>query len=275
MKWIVGAGAAGSLAALGSVTLVEVPKAPGGDAPQAEAGTPSVFRVPLAGAVPQTEAAMAEGDGAIVFCLPQLGPLSERCMTRQQILSRDDRPVDRATATTPRRMARVKMVHPTDFAEPERQVATCTAFASLKSDGWAPLTSADRADETRFLRYCGLMSVAKLATVARTSIFAPEGITAEELASVPDTDWPVFGEAKGEAPAIALDENTPRAWLADTPTLIIRLWDVAHADFDDDGEGERLVFLAARVRGGSAGFAGFSVLDADGKKIRLRPIKWL
>ncbi len=281
IKWIFGAGAAASVAAFGGVTLIDAPQAPDALPPappsmvgRAPVRAPNALEVRLVGAS-EKGAAIEEGIEAIRFCMPRLGPLSERCMTRAEVLSRADQPSDGVGPGGPKRLARVKMVHPTDFAEPERQVATCTVFANLKSKGWSPLTSADRVDETRFLRYCGLMSVARLAKVARTSIFTPEGLTADELAKVPGGDWPIFGERLGEdAPIVAADPDYPAVWKVDTPTLVMRLWDVAHADFDEDGEGERLVFIAARARGGSAGFAGFNLLDAEGDIIRLRPIKW-
>lgn len=234
--------------------------------------------VPLAptkaGNVPSTDASSEEARDAIEFCLPMVLPRSP-CLTRGAILALDDRPVDRLTADGVPRYAEVTLVHPTDYMEPERVVEGCKAFGRLKVEDWGPLTTAGRAQEARFERYCGLMALAEVAEVPRSSRFDGNGLSRAELEAVPVGQWPRLGEAAPKAPIFSQDdEANPRRWVGDTETLHLMVFDVAHADFDGDGLGERLLNIAGRARGGSAGFAGYYLLEQDDHGIGLRRVKW-
>ena len=212
--------------------------------------------------------------GDIRFCFPEILQGPAGCMAKRDLLGAADRVVDRITKEGLVRHATVKMVHPTDFTAPEKQVDSCPAYAALRGAGWTPLSSADRVDESRFIRFCGLLSMVRLASPARTTRFLPDGLSEREIAQVPAADWPTFGEPLDAGPVITADGEDPRRWQAESPTLRLVLQDVAHADFDGDGVGERLVFIAVRARGGSAGFAGYSLLEHEGDVIRLQPIRW-
>ena len=169
------------------------------------------------------------------------------------------------------------MVHPNEYSVPEREVTDCSQFGELSMEGWGGMTSADMADEAYFERYCGLQSIAKIAHAARTSAFDPAGLTESEIGEVPAQDWPTLApkEPERQAPNIHQAKDDARTWIAETTTLTMRVHDVALADFDDDGVGERLLFIAARARGGTAGFATYALLDHDeDDAIRLRMIRF-
>ena len=226
--------------------------------------------------VPLIPAAVHDLDGAageIEFCLPIVLPHTP-CMPRAAILGLDTRPVDRLTADGAPRFAEVMLVHPTDFKEPERVVRTCEVYASLTAEDWAPMTTAGMAAAARFERFCGLRALASVAEVPRTSRFGDGPMTEEEIKAVPAADWPRLGEAAVTEPIFSRAEKEPRSWSGDTETLLMTVRDIAHADFDGDGEGERLLNIAGRARGGSAGFSGYYILEHDQHGIGLRRVDW-
>jgi hypothetical protein len=211
--------------------------------------------------------------GEVRFCFPDVftdGP----CMPRTRLMRADDTPLARKAADGAARPAEVVLVHPEDLEKPEQAVRTCRVYAALKTEGWGPLSSADMANDAEFLRYCGLVALARIAEPARTSVFKGDALTLSELGAVPADDWPALGETKAAAPVLSADPSEARRFFGDTETLIMRITDVATADFDGDGVAERLVHIAARARGGSAGFATFALLVTDGKAVRMRPVRW-
>ncbi|WOI54107.1 hypothetical protein [Parvularcula sp. LCG005] len=265
--WMMGAGAATAVGAVGAVSLTDTSE------PPMQSLAP--MKVEMA-SPPPVAAAPAIRDFDTEFCLPDLGPGASGCMSRAQLLKMDDHPVDRVTPSGEPRRRKLTMVHPSDFAVPEREVLTCTDFGELKSEGWGGMTTADQADESYFVRYCGLRSIARLASPARTSKFDPAGLSKRELDTIPAKDWPTLAEEGGtpDEPVLRQSPDEPRAWLADSSTLTMRIHDVALADFDEDGEAERLIFLAGRARGGTSGFASYALLEhMGGDMIRIRRVQ--
>ena len=252
-------------------TVMAVPdgaERPHPDKTRAEPRPPLV--VPM---IPSAQHDLEGAEGKIEFCLPVVLPHTP-CLPRAAILGLDTRPVDRLTADGAPRFAEVMLIHPTDFKEPERVVRTCEVYARLTAEDWAPMTTAGMAAAARFERFCGLRALASVARVPRTSRFGNGLMTEEEIEAVPEGDWPRLGEAKMAKPIFAKASQDPRSWSGDTETLIMTVSDVAHADFDGDGEGERLLNVAGRARGGSAGFSGYYILEHDQHGIGLRRVDW-
>lgn len=272
------------LAAIATIKGVTPPSAPEADrlakdvieeaappvmTPEMPAERPD-FLVPL---VSLSGSPLHEEGSTIEFCLPLVFPKS-KCLTRDRILGLEDRPIDRLTAEGSPRFETLLMVHPTDFREPEREVRTCKVFARLKAQEWGPMTTAGMAAEARFERYCGLIALARHAQPARTSRFAEEGLTEAEIETVPGEAWPQLGEKFEFEPIFTRDGEDRRRWSGNSETLMLVVQDVAIADFDDDGVAERLLAVAGRARGGSAGFSSFMLLEHDEAGMGLRKIVW-
>jgi hypothetical protein len=281
-KWMIGAGAAGTLGAAGAMfgmgTPVPAPET--GSIADRPAETPAAVQsVAALDALPVAMSGMpdrgtADGaDASIQFCLEDTFALG-KCVSKGQLLRQEDRPTDRRMPDGQPRFVQLAMVHPDDFSVPEERVSTCAQYAELRAQGWGAMTTADMHDEQHYLRYCGLVSVARTATKARSSGFREAGLTKELLEAIPAADWPVFGEGSIEQPVITAGQADGRVFDADTGRLVMRVSDVSEADFDGDGEAERLVYLAARARGGTAGFAQFALVEMTGQGPRLRPIDW-
>ncbi|MEM6650421.1 MAG: hypothetical protein AAF603_09250, partial [Pseudomonadota bacterium] len=205
---------------------------------------------------------------------PQIIQNDMGCATQRELRAMKDQPVDRLTADGVTRPAKVILAHPTNFSLPEREVDTCSSYADLKAENWQPMTTVGMVDESRFIRYCGLLSIAPLADIPRTSQFQGSRLTETEIKTIPADQWPSLGETASEPPIITKDETTPRRWHLDTPTQIMILQDIAQADFDQDGEAEQLIYLAVRARGGSAGFVTYGLLEAEIDSVRLRMISF-
>lgn len=268
MKYVVAGFSVAAASTLGALTAInnQAPMALATDALEVALSAPAAPAAASAGATAQRSA-------DVEFCFPDAFA-EGLCVGQSELLARDDEPVTRKAADGAMRPAEVVLAHPDDFDKPEQAVRTCRVYASLKTEGWGPLTTADTANDAEFLRYCGLVALARQATPARTSRFAGAALTKAELAAIPATDWPQFGEGTGDAPVIRDDPAGPRQFTGDTETLMLRIIDVAIADFDGDGVAERLVYIAGRARGGTAGFATFAVLGTDGKAVRMRPVRW-
>ena len=221
----------------------------------------------------ESSGAIHEEGGDIEFCVPLVFP-EATCLTRDRILKLDGRPIDRLTPDGAPRFDKLLMVHPTDFREPEREVRTCEVFARLKSEEWGAMTTAGMATEARFERYCGLMALARVAQPARTSRLSDKGMTEAEIESVPGEAWPHFGERFSDSPIFSRDEKDERRWNGNTETLLMTVQDIAVADFDDDGFAERLLVVAGRARGGSAGFSSFMLFEHDDQGVGLRQVVW-
>ncbi|ADM08292.1 hypothetical protein PB2503_01057 [Parvularcula bermudensis HTCC2503] len=228
-----------------------------------------IFVVDLKADLPAAKAgAVGETEVEVTLCLPDTLP-GGACASRSSLLSSPPEPTDMLTADGQRRPVTASLVHPTDYEAPVRMVRTCEQFAELWAEGWGGLTTADRADEARFLRYCGLRRLAALAQPAERSRFdgTPLGALLED---VPEADWPTLPDERAMRPAITALEGTPPRWSAQSAALDMRITDIGHADFDDDGDGEHLLFLAGRMRGGTLGFSTFALLEntADGGRLR-------
>lgn len=231
------------------------------------------LEVTLVGALPDDRAAMV--DPELVFCLPDVLQGDNGCLTKKALLSMPPAPVNySAKARGQSGAMSVTMVHPTDFAEPEREVDDCESYSQLKRRNWGPMTTADGARESMFLRFCGLRSIALTARQAPSTPFSAAGLTRAELAAIKPVAWPSLGEPDDEAINFRRDDDDRRRWLGDRTREIGSLYDVALVDLDKDGEAERLLYVATRARGGTAGYAGFFVMDMTNRGPRVIPVVW-
>ncbi|MEM9234062.1 MAG: hypothetical protein AAGA69_07460 [Pseudomonadota bacterium] len=247
---------------------------PGGGAPVELPGDGAVRRSDLVvDLVTGTKAGVPEDGGDIRFCIPLVFP-DATCLPRDRIIALEDKPIDRLTVKGPPKYTSLMMVHPSDFTEPEREVRTCEVFGRLRADEWGPMTTRGQAAAATFERYCGLIALARVARTPRTSRFSEAGMTEAEIEAIPGEAWPVLGERLGLTPIFTRDAKEKRRWEGNTETLILSVYDVATADFDDDGFAERLLAVAGRARGGSAGFAQFMLVEHDDKGVGLRAVVW-
>lgn len=272
---IAGTGALGAAAVGGIATLTgnaepQSAFSPPGTTISVERPEPLKVSLTAKAAVPS--AGVVAGGADIEFCFPGVLP-GPACHDREAILALEDRPFDRAGSDGGPRFVNVEMAHPTDMDVADRSVSRCGEFAALRGEGWGAITNAGLAKEARFVRYCGLITMARLVEPARTTQFdGPMSI--DDLEAVPVDGWPSFGEQRPERPVLAADTEVPGRFEGQTSSLLFQIQGVAHGDFDKDGQGEQLLHIGVRVRGGSAGFGSFAILEKDAAGTRLRPVDW-
>lgn len=255
--------------------IEEAPEMEQGRGPlAASSNDPLLAREPLSlSLLPDPDLVSAEEADDIRFCFTAILP-HKRCATRADILAMDERPIDRLTADGSPRLVSVMLSHPTDYLQPDQDVRTCIVYAGLRAEGWQPLTQVAILAASHFERYCGLKGLASVAQIPRTTRFDQIGLKKAVLDSVPASHWPGFEDLPDSAPIISADESDTGSWMGNSETMIYRISDVAHADFDDDGEGERLLHIGLRARGGSFGYAQYFLLEHDSAGIGLRPVVW-
>ncbi len=286
-RWKYGGLVAGAAAVIGGVSTVVTGTdggAPLGVAPgvverasdAAPSSSPVADPLNVSFELPNTgdgTSSVASAADDVKFCFPRIVRTEDGCTSREALLSGEARPFDRSVATGEWRAVSLNMADPEDFAAPPEAIETCDGFIAARRKGMGAMSSADMVRESRFLEFCGLMSLARLAAPARFSRFSDDMLSQQDFSRIPETQWPALNDSFEEAPALKRSTEDPRLWQLEAPEVTARLHDIAHADFDDDGEGEILLYVTARARGGSAGFATYAIADyAAPSEVHLRPV---
>jgi hypothetical protein len=221
---------------------------------------------------------------AIQFCLTLKGT-GDECVTRKALLEERSKPLmkkrvalrtgDEQGADIP---MKVMMAHPTDYQAPSEEVRSCDTFNNKKQEGWGAITSVDMVDEQWFMARCGLYIMAEKADIFEATSFADGRLATDDLEALPLASWPVLGEAAEDMtlslhrPASNVTkQNNDRFWVARYGNMQTLVSEIAHADFDGDGEAEILSLMNARAVGGTARFSSYFLIEKSDDGVSLAP----
>lgn len=158
---------------------------------------------------------------------------------------------DRAVVTADGAPVRVALAHPTDARAPAETASTCAEYDSLIAEGWEAVTSADMRREEYFRRACGALDMLVKARPARRSHFLDGKAAPEDLVSMAATEATGFVETDASVPVevSAAGEGVWKLTIGQGETMV---YEIAHADFTGDGDGEILAYLSVGAAGGTA-----------------------
>ncbi|MEM9705187.1 MAG: hypothetical protein AAF850_03830 [Pseudomonadota bacterium] len=150
---------------------------------------------------------------------------------------------------------RLRLAHPTDFSRAPETVLTCSKYDRLTGEGWYAESSREMRREAYFMRAC--MAVRFLLTAAepKKSYFA-KGALSERDVEAMSNNPPLriaprnMDVAEIGAPNIEpLQDGLWRLQYSDQSAIV---QEISHADFNGDGVGDVLAFIAVTVREGTA-----------------------
>ncbi len=159
----------------------------------------------------------------------------------------------------------VTMSSPPEAPEASDDCKTCSDYNRMHRLGWFALTGRDQRREEFFRRACGMLDYLVDAKEAQQTFFTDSGLTADDIAAIPDKSLLNLG--RGYAPASEAGnelkrENPQSSGLgsAQGPVWSIEIGDdwtvsiqsLSHADFDADGIGDVLVYMRTGRRDGPA-----------------------
>jgi hypothetical protein len=204
----------------------------------------------------------SNGDrGAYEVCLKTQMPLFEKasakCYGHEALLAlMDERILDLqgnpVTAT---------MTHPSDMSVPSRNLNTCRDYRELSFDGWYAATTREMRREGYFVRACGALSAMFDAQAAGREYFTNGSPESEEVASLKGVLR--IGETAADIDAVVVEQPGAFQWRIAADSQFVEIQELANADFDNDGIGEILVFLAGGTNGGSALFYDVGLIQKD------------
>jgi hypothetical protein len=157
------------------------------------------------------------------------------------------------------RLAAVGLSHPNDQMAPIEIVNTCAKYDELKRDGWYSLSGREMRREGYFSRACGALRMLMMSSEPRESYFGKDGCSEEDMRSLAGMTLPAVRESLADrendetAPSdLSVNRTEPGQWRLSTRAEDAVMQEIAIADFNDDGLGDVLVFMAANASGGSA-----------------------
>ena len=169
----------------------------------------------------------------------------------------------------------VSLADPVDDLAPEEDVTTCATYEAKTTAGWYALSGAARRREAYFTRACGALQMLVQAQQPRVSYFVEGGLELADVANMPMTDMPRIGPgAPGEYADATVAADGPWQWKITGRATELTIQEIAHADFDRDGYGDVLAFVALGARGGTAAAGAPALIEkrsADGPaRMRMR-----
>ncbi|MEM9169608.1 MAG: hypothetical protein AAGC56_08110 [Pseudomonadota bacterium] len=210
-----------------------------------------------------------DGDVCLSSELSFFAAAASGCLSKERIDSM------RATPVIDNRGAAVAMelLHPSDPSKPARSVRTCADYARWSANGWYAATSREMRREAFFSRACGALSYLERAGSVFQTHFDGGRLSSVDVASLAEGASFGFMEAAA-GPMNAADARQIRAgvWRIKAEGQSAYLQELAHADFNADGVGDILVFVAVRPDGGTAsvGDVGFLTKETPNAPVRFR-----
>jgi hypothetical protein len=196
-------------------------------------------------------AVSAAGEQAV--CLKTDIPLIEgadkKCYAPSEVAALADRAVldDQGAPAT------VELSHPTDVARAPQTAASCRQYEALAGEGWYALSSRDIRREAYFRRACAVLDLLEKARLPDVTYFEGGALSEADVESLAETApfriGPVEEAGAGET---TISKEPDSAWRIASDGQIALLQEIAHADFDGDGRGDMLVFVAMRLEDGTA-----------------------
>ena len=180
------------------------------------------------------------------------------------------------------RAVSLQLAHPTDYARPLEAVSNCQTYRTLTKEGWYAASTREMRREAFFERACGALDYLLKARPMKMSYFAEGALSAGDAEAVaagkpfgfvggPPSPSPSEGDVqaetndapKGDAQDLTVAEESGSAvrlagkaaagvWRLSRGEQSAQIQEIAHADFNDDGFGDVLVYVTLGVSGASA-----------------------
>ena len=218
------------------------------------------------------------GEVCLKTDIAMIDGLAPGCYPRAALAAFRDRPVFDARGLA----AALSLAHPTDAMAPLAIVRTCAEYREKSADGWFAFSSRAMRREAFFRRACGVLDMLAWSRDPDASYFEEGAAALADIEALAASG--AFGLAEGSpkappgsttstddaAPAISVRADAPGVWAlswAEDRAAVVQ--EIAHADFNADGAGDILVFIALGARG-ATGLAAASRLgflekvDAEG-----------
>ncbi|MBB5519087.1 hypothetical protein [Amphiplicatus metriothermophilus] len=159
--------------------------------------------------------------------------------------------------------ASVSLSHPTDPRAGAVTVRTCAAWRARRAEGWHALAAADMRRELAFERACGALAALERARAPERTHFRDGALARGDVAAVAGAAPLRIGPAADDAEAgtVAIEAEAPGVWRWSAGGQRVRLQEIAHADFNGDGLGDVLVFLAAAAESGTASAGAVGIVE--------------
>ncbi len=195
---------------------------------------------------PETVAALSRASADTVCVASNIRlveGMTRTCLTSAQFDALRDRTVVGGDGAA----VAVNLTGPSDEAAVMR---TCAEYDTSIRKGWYAPTSADLRREEYFKRACGALTLLVKAAPADTTHFAGGKADAGDIRSMASEEALAFGETEPSTPvAIAeIEEGVWQVAIGNGETII---YEIAHADFTGDGQGEILAYVSIGAVGGS------------------------
>ncbi len=168
----------------------------------------------------------------------------------------------------------LRMSHPEDYLREPEIVRTCAEYEERLDRAWYAGSTREMRREAFFQRACGFLRYIAKAAPAETTYFANGQTSHADLVSL--SEGPPFQFAPEEQVDRTSDlEIAPLAdgvWRMASSFQKVRLQELAHADFNDDGVGDILAHVAIGVEDATAsvGMVGYLEKTAPGGPVRFR-----
>lgn len=180
-----------------------------------------------------------------------------RCFTPDEAAMLAERPVlddDGAPVS-------LSLSHPSDRSRELAIADNCAAWRRLAAEGWFALSTREMRREAWFVRACGTLALLEGARLPRESHFAEGALTEADLRSLAGSGRFRIGPvSEGGSGEVAIDRDGA-AWRLFAAGSRARLQEIAHADFNEDGRGDMLVFIVTQAEGGTATASAVGILD--------------
>lgn len=166
----------------------------------------------------------------------------------------------------------LQLSHPSDETRAPESVTTCNAYGAYVSEGWYAMTAREMAHEAYFVRACGVLHLLATAAPASVSYFENDELSLGDVEAL--AAGAPFGIGEAAAQAGRAEKLRAHFWRIASGAQVAVLQEIAYADFNGDGRGDMLVFVALGVEGGSAGASLAGLIDKPGPEGPVTFIEW-
>ena len=158
----------------------------------------------------------------------------------------------------------LSLSHPTDFTRDDQIIRTCAGFTRFNEAGWYAASTSEMRREAYFQRACGALTYLLAAQKPENSYFERGKASAEDIQSF--SKGPPFRIAPraalpAESDPATVSEGEDGIWKVAAGDQQAQVQEIAHADFNDDGLGDILAYVALGVRGASARAGQIGLLE--------------
>lgn len=150
-------------------------------------------------------------------------------------------------------------------------VLTCGAYEEKRAQGWFAESTRETARESFFIRACGVLNALAKARAPRVAAFRNRALEQLDVVALASSGSFSFGEPASNA-AVSVKKEDEGRWQIAAGGTVIRLQELAYADFNGDGSGEVLAYVEVSPEGGTAAADAVGIVTKDSRGIRFVPV---